>query len=230
MKLALLSHGTNAKTVKSDKGGQYLTAILYLAPANVSSRNVCPYASEGCRMSCLNTAGRGKFNNVQAARLRKTELFHADRDAFMAKLADDCAQFEAYCKRKGKKAAIRLNGTSDIAFETLKVGGFSNLMDAFKSVTFYDYTKWPSRLRCELPANYTLTYSRKETDDKAVVLENLRAGRNVAVVFAQLPTFWAGREVIDGDVTDLRFLDKAGVIVGLKAKGMAKNDTSGFVV
>jgi hypothetical protein len=39
-----------------------------------------------------------------------------------------------------------------------------------------------------------------------------------------------GRRVISGDHDDLRFLDPAGVVVSLKAKGRAKTDASGFVV
>jgi hypothetical protein len=36
--------------------------------------------------------------------------------------------------------------------------------------------------------------------------------------------------VIDGDLSDLRFLDRTGVVVGVRAKGKAKKDVSGFVV
>jgi hypothetical protein len=53
---------------------------------------------------------------------------------------------------------------------------------------------------------------------------------NVAVVFDTLPTTYLGRPVVNGDDTDLRFLDPQGVVVGLKAKGRAKKDTSGFTV
>jgi hypothetical protein len=35
---------------------------------------------------------------------------------------------------------------------------------------------------------------------------------------------------VDGDKDDLRFLDPQGVIVGLKAKGDAKHDDTGFVI
>ena len=55
-------------------------------------------------------------------------------------------------------------------------------------------------------------------------------GVNVAVVFRkELPSTWNNVEVIDGDKTDLRFLDGRGKIVGLTAKGDAKKDQSGFV-
>jgi hypothetical protein len=36
--------------------------------------------------------------------------------------------------------------------------------------------------------------------------------------------------VFNADETDLRFLDPKGVVLGLKAKGRAKKDTTGFVV
>ena len=35
--------------------------------------------------------------------------------------------------------------------------------------------------------------------------------------------------MMNGDESDLRFLDDKNVIVGLKAKGAAKKSTSGFV-
>jgi hypothetical protein len=35
---------------------------------------------------------------------------------------------------------------------------------------------------------------------------------------------------VDGDANDLRFLDPAGSMVWLKAKGKARADTTGFVI
>jgi hypothetical protein len=52
----------------------------------------------------------------------------------------------------------------------------------------------------------------------------------VAAVFSELPETYLGKPVINGDESDLRFLDAQGVIVGLVAKGKAKKDKSGFVV
>jgi len=45
-----------------------------------------------------------------------------------------------------------------------------------------------------------------------------------------VPESYKGYKVINGDVNDERFNDERGVIVGLKAKGEAKNDKTGFVV
>ena len=46
----------------------------------------------------------------------------------------------------------------------------------------------------------------------------------------ELPNEFLNLKVIDGDKDDLRFLDPASVIVGLKAKGKARKDNSGFVI
>ena len=82
----LLSIDTNAKTVKGQKFG-YMTAILYLAPAALSEViDVCSMASAGCKKVCLNTAGRGRFDNVQQARINKTLYFYFDQAGFMARL------------------------------------------------------------------------------------------------------------------------------------------------
>ena len=45
-----------------------------------------------------------------------------------------------------------------------------------------------------------------------------------------LPSFFKGLKVIDGDKHDMRFLDEDNVVVGLKAKGKARKDYSGFVI
>jgi hypothetical protein len=59
----------------------------------------------------------------------------------------------------------------------------------------------------------------------------LRKGVNVAYVFKdKLPKKFNGRKVIDGDKHDLRFKERpCGVIIGLRAKGLAKKQDSDFV-
>ena len=227
----------NAKTSKGESLG-YLTAILYLAPSDVSGRNVCPHASEGCRAACLFTAGMGAFSNVQAARIAKTKAFFANPKAFVETLAQDIAKAERKAQREGMELCVRLNGTSDLPWENLGGEAKVTLMARFPHLRFYDYSKNSSRVRAFLagrfPSNYSLTFSRSESNGETA-LELAQAGANVAVVFdtkkgAALPETWAGRPVIDGDTHDLRFLDARGRIVGLRAKGQAKKDESGFVV
>ena len=227
----------NAKTTKGESLG-YLTAILYLAPSNLSGRNVCSHASEGCIQACLFSAGMGAFSNVQDARIAKTKAFFANPKQFVEDLAKDIEAAQRKAARDGLELCVRLNGTSDLPWENLGGQAGVCLMRRFPDVKFYDYTKNPARIRAflagRMPENYSLTFSRSECNGETA-LELAKAGANVAVVFApkkgeDLPATWAGRPVVDGDLHDLRFLDGRGRIVGLRAKGKAKKDESGFVV
>lgn len=228
--MKLLTIGTNAKTIKSDKASDYLTAILYLAPADtVAGINVCPMAViAGCREACLYTAGRGAFNSVQQARIKKTMMFRDNRDGFMRTLIADIEEAIRKADKLGKRLAVRLNGTSDIAWENIRIDG-DTLFEVFPDVQFYDYTKLPGR---KVPSNYHLTVSYSNANT-AYAEKVQTSAKNWAVVFSdkdRIPSEFNGRKVIDGDATDLRFLDPAGVVVGLYAKGQAKKDNTGFVV
>lgn len=244
----------NPKIAKGKKQG-YLTAILHLAPHKLSGRNVCSHASAGCAAACLNTAGRGGINldsdglnQIQVARIQRTRYFTRDRANFMVDLADEIAAHVRRAIRAGFTPAIRLNGTSDIPWENVKLGAFGNIFDMFPDVQFYDYTKMPIRLRRNALniLNYHLTFSLSENND-AHAIEAIRRGINVAVAMnvkrsGTLPATFAliadtdaydgvciSAPVIDGDATDLRFLDARSSFVGLRAKGRGKADTSGFV-
>lgn len=214
--------------VKSAKSGEYLPYILHLAPARSSGHQTCPKATEGCEAACLNTAGRGRFDNVQKARIQKTHLFFNERQMFYSMLIKEIAAAERKAKKLGKQLTVRLNGTSDLKWEVYRMQDNKTIFELFPSVVFYDYTKIANRNANPFP-NYSLTFSAADGNDADVVtaLEN---GLNVAVVFRKdLPQTWNGRTVIDGDVDDLRFLDPANSIVGLRAKGKAKYDKTGFV-
>lgn len=224
--MKLLSTG-NPKLMKGEKKG-YLSFVLHLAPADVSGYETCPKRTEGCTSACLNTAGRGGMfkpggtNTIQEARKRKTRMFFEERTEFLKTLEADIKKGIKQAEKKGMIPAFRLNGTSDIAWE--KYG----IIDKFPNVQFYDYTKMRNRKVANLP-NYHLTFSKADGNDMDVRLA-ASAGMNVAVVFESVPDSYIGRTVVDGDDTDLRFLDPKGVVIGLKAKGRARKDTSGFVV
>jgi len=224
--MKLLSTG-NPKLMKGEKKG-YLSFVLHLSPADVSGYETCPKRTAGCTAACLNTAGRGGMfkpggtNTIQEARKRKTRMFFEQRDEFLVALEADIRKGIKQAEKKGMVPAFRLNGTSDIAWE--KYG----IIQKFPEVQFYDYTKIRNRKVAAL-SNYHLTFSKADGNDMDVRLA-ASAGMNVAVVFKDVPDAYIGRTVIDGDDTDLRFLDPKGVVVGLKAKGRARKDTSGFVV
>lgn len=225
----------NTKTMKGQSVG-FMTFVLHLAPHTRSGvGNVCPKATAGCIAACLNTAGYGGMfkpgtstNVVQEARIRKTKLFFQDRDAFMKMLAEDISKAITYATSRGLIPVFRLNGTSDLPWEKYPVNGAKNIFELFPTVTFYDYTKVLGRKIKSIP-NYHVTFSRAESN-QADVEKAIKAGMNVAVVFDQLPATYLDRMVVDGDVNDTRFNDPRNVVVGLKAKGRAKKDTTNFVV
>lgn len=225
--------GSNPKVVKGTKRG-YATLIMHLSPSDRSGLQTCSNATAGCRAACLNTAGRGGLfrkgetdNSIQAARRRRTHWFFTRRVEFMARLDREIENHVKLAKGKGLVPCVRLNGTSDIRWETIRDTDGKTVFDRHPKVTFYDYTKHPDRDVSGI-ANYSLTFSLAESNDSEAE-QALAAGLNVAAVFKQVPTEFLGRPVVDGDESDLRFLDPKGVVVGLKAKGSAKTDKSGFV-
>jgi hypothetical protein len=226
---------SSPKAIKA-QAYNYLNAIHYLAPADTSGVNICPKASAGCKALCLGwfsgQAGIGDDNGTRRSRLDKTQRFMRDRKAY---LADIVRQIERQQRRAAKrefKLCVRLNGSSDIAWEGIRLDNGQSLLERFPDIAFVDYTKIASRFDRKLSPNYHLTFSRSETNEQEC-LDLLARGINVAVVFAgDKPATWHGFECIDGDEHDLRHLDKkGGYVIALSPKGSkAKHDTSGFVV
>jgi hypothetical protein len=238
IKTTLLTSG-NQKILKGEKLG-YITKGIHLAPANLSGYEVCQWRSKGCTASCLNTAGRGQMNSIQVSRINKTKLFFEKKSEFLSKLAKEISSSIKLAVKKEMEAVFRLNLTSDLMWEDIQLFKGTNLFQHFPETQFYDYTKSFKRMcsfldkpfikgEAKFPSNYHLTFSRSENNDKKCEMVLAMSG-NVAVVFRnQLPKTWKGFEVVNGDETDLRFLDKRGVVVGLIEKGMAKKDLTGFV-
>jgi len=233
---ALLSVSSDAKTIKGETLG-FLTGILYLAPATTTKWNTCSMAKIAqCDVACLNTAGRGAFSSVQTARINKTIWFFTERNTFMQQLVVDINKLIKKASKKGLQPLVRLNGTSDIRWETVgftDVNGieYVNIFAAFPDVTFYDYTKDANRK--DLPNNYDLTFSYSGVEGfQPFVNIAIAKGMRMAVVFRtadSIPNTFKGIPVVSGDDSDVRHLDDK-VIVGLYAKGKAKLDSTGFVV
>lgn len=224
----LLSIGADAKTSKGIKLG-YLTGILYLSPSNYyTAENLCPFASEACRAACLFSAGRGRFYSVTRARVIKTLAYLADPIRFTRAIAKSIVKLQKKAWKAGLLPAVRLNGTSDIDWSLNRIDG-TNLFNLFPNVQFYDYTKDPTKAKRNRHDNYHITFSDSGTNGRMIALQS--AAINIATVFfGSLPELYNGRRVINGDAHDLRFLDPAGVIVGLTAKGEAKQLTAGKFV
>ena len=219
----------SAKIKKSLKNG-VMTYCVYLAPytmagvVNGKQINVCPN-SENCRDFCLNRSGRNKGDIlahgeeeriINKARIRKTRLFYEDRETFMQVLIHEIKKSKRYAERMGFGFSIRLNGTSDIsplAFRYMN----RNILDIFPEVMFYDYSKRPHAMEESMAhENYDVTFSY-DGANWSHCLEYLRKGGNVAVVFFgdELPETYKGWKVIDGNNSDVRYMDEKGCVVGL---------------
>lgn len=218
----LLTNGDqNTKLAKSNKKQkEFKTFGLSLAPATLAGvGNMCAFKSPACEAHCLDGSGmRSVWESIHLGKIAKTIVFNSHRQWFLDRLAIELNNKEKTAKKAGHRLAVRLNVLSDFPWET------TGIIDAFPQIEFYDYTKNPKRAGQVRP-NYWVTFSRSEVNQRATI-DTLRAGNNAAVVFAsslgrkftELPTTWEGFDVIDGDETDLRFLDRRGVVVGLKLK------------
>jgi hypothetical protein len=231
IKLGLFTKGANNTKLAKGRGSGYETIGLFLSPhtANSSRVNLCPFASAACISACLNTSGlAGIFPRILQARKRKSDLFLADRSAFIERLKEEIVVYDRRATKHGKRLAVRLNGTSDIDFP-------ASIFSSFPKIQFYDYTKSPykmSKYLCgNLPPNYhvTFSYSGENLEECHNILAR---GGNVAAVFSSndFPHTWQGYKVKTGEESDLRFLDRGPVVIGLKAKGRAKKERSQFII
>lgn len=217
----------DAETTRGSALG-ILTGILYLAPFDESGvANVCESSTAGCREGCLWTSGRAGFTpSIIAARINKTKTLFADREKFFDQMSKDILSLARKAEKRGMTPAVRLNGTSDLPWLA------KAMYTRHPNIQFYDYTKHPKPWLRTAP-NYDLTFSLSECN-LPDALDALKNGIRVAAVFdvkkgKPFPETWKGYPIIDGNTKDARFLDPKDVIIGLRAKGRAKKDTSGFV-
>jgi len=168
------------------------------------------------------------WSSSARARQWRTELLASDPDAFHAAIDRDLESLKRRADKLGMRPAFRPNGTSDMP------GMARAIAKRHPDLTVYDYTKIPQPHKRTLD-NYHLTFSYDGYNWEAC-RDALANGINVAVVFStkrsgKLPGFFRGMPVVDGDTTDLRFLDQVGgCVIGLRAKGKARKDNTGFVV
>lgn len=225
----------NSKFAKNI-GSKIRIVGLSLAQGNLSGREVCAHRSPACTRLCVGNQGLARvFSSIEQARIRKTKFFTDHPLLFRALLFAEIDSERKRCVKEGVKLAVRLNTFSDLPFPTMWRDDIVSRSD----VQFFDYTKalkrYESWLSGELPSNYHLTFSRREGTTTETIRKILSLGGSVAIPFRvkrsqELPKSWEGMPVVDGDKTDYRPADPVGVIVGLRAKGTAYNDSSGFVV
>jgi len=229
---------TSAKIMHSKEFSHQHTYAIYLAPANTSGYNTCSHSTPECRMGCLNTSGRAAIeifsgiDRIKNARIAKTRLFYEHPEFFMAWMIAEIKTKQAKAKREHFYFSVRLNATSDIDWENVKVNG-KTIFQIFSDVQFYDYTKNHNKFD-NLAPNYhlTLSYTGRNWDKCKVALSK---GINVAMVFnvkheSDLPAMYKGFKVLNGDLTDYRVDDAKGIIIGLKWKRIANRQAEKLVL
>lgn len=228
MKL-LDTQGSNPKAKKSAKYEFYGQPVRYATLSMMPNDKLCPMRqSAGCELPCLVTSGMaGVFPTVNASRQAKTDWWMNDRAGFLEQLKREMHNFMALCAKQGKLPVFRLNTISDIPWER-----HLDMTYEFRNAVFLDYTKIASRLG-NVPSNYHLIFSYSAKVDYAKqVAVAMESKAPMSVVFrGKFPIAFMGRPVIDGDASDIVNAQKRGHIVGLKAKGKARNDVGNpFIV
>lgn len=216
----------NAKTVKGESLG--FGSFLFMgAPHTESGYNACASSTAGCREACIFYAGRGAFDTVKQARIRKTILYFTKRREFLELVNKDIKSAIRWSKKNDLTPCFRLDGTTDLGIARYFVNEYPDNQ-------FYDYTKVITRLnKASKSVNWHTTFSLSEKTTVKQMKVLLASPSNIAVPFRNVPE--AGRRVLgrrieNGDENDLRFLDGHKKIITLKVKGRGRKSTNEFIV
>lgn len=205
--------GSSIKVEKGSTKG-FVTAIVYLQPANkVAAKTLCAGAKmAGCLDGCLISSGQLGMTTGQNAATRRTIKLLLDSYGFYSQLR---AEITKEHNKHGDKLAIRLNGTSDI--------DFNSFIASMPAIRFYDYTKVYKRVVDNMLSNYDLTYSGSANSAGSIrrTAKAIKQGHRVAIAFntgERKGEFKVPGGMLDFDSTDLRFLDEKS-LGSLKMKG-----------
>jgi hypothetical protein len=177
------------------------------------------------------------MSNVKEARVNRTHYYLQDKFTFLLQVTTEITKSAKNLAKKNQDLAVRLNGTSDIKLVEQIVTNYGK--DIPSNVVFYDYTKFPNKAGERILKSghrYQVAFSLSEDnwDDFHTLVKSKKAiGAAVFSVKADapLPVAYMGMPVVDGDSRDDLMLDvPLGTILGLRAKGQAKKDTTGFVI
>lgn len=218
------------------------------APHWISGYNTCAGASLECAKECIFFSGHGQrfmvhngTHHVAVARITRTLLMKEHFEHFKARFIKEVQAKIRKARDLGVGIALRPNVFTDEPFH-IRIPELWDLdLDAI-----YDYTKVlkASKMMMHDVGTYHITLSRNENTTQSDMIKAIRNKINVTLVIdlqdgESFPDTWTFDDgvdsitvpTIDGDKSDHRFLDPAGVAVLLKLKKSGNvngDDTSGF--
>ncbi len=215
----------NKKTSLGLKYG-WVTGTIAFTPGVL-----CP-SEQSCHKVCIGRYGSSSYPKAILGRKKKTDLFLRDPALFISMFEYELHVITKKLWNSKYRLAMRINAFSDVEWFL-----YEQMMDIIRDnpdVQFYDYTARAititKHLLGELPKNYDVTFSRK-ANNWPICKWVLESGGKVAAVFrGTRPKKYQGFPVVDGNKHDLTFKHPAGSIIGLKAKGLARFDKTGFVI
>ena len=204
--------------------------------------DLCNNASKDCRINCISVTGKGMFNSVYNARLKRKELLYHNPILFIAMYIRYALLELEYCLKHKRLLSNRFNILSDINIENINIIYKDNEIKLAKllynicqlSITKdmkiefdlkpYDYTKDYNRIELDY---YKLVYSVNSYDNDNT-LKAINNGMSLAMVFditnpnIPLPKTYKVNgitlDVIDTDKIDYLPLVTKQVIHGLRFK------------
>lgn len=238
MQLAYTSKGkkksilsSSVKWSKVDGFKKYGVTGLYLAPAtHIKGLNTCKFFGL-CKSGCIGYTGMLGFHQQGSLEWKTYALYH-HTVTFLTDLIKAIYLQAFKASIEGKEVFARLNGSSDIRWETIL--DLDSMTADFAGLKgFYDYTKYP---RVNNPyQSYHLTYSLSETTTDKQLQYNVNTLGRVAIVVPKkdklrllndYPTVFC-----DGDLHDMRPLDtKVFVLLqGKRATTKGKKLSDDFI-
>lgn len=214
----------SVKVLKGEALG-YLTGVLYMSAATVAyGVPTCSHhILADCGDKCLVKSGHMADLKAVQARRDRLELFLKDPALFFEILSREVKALKRRASSQGLKKAGRLNGTTDLDFTRITFNGLT-IFEHLKGLRWYDYTKNPNLAANYRAAGVPVTFSWYKKADTKKVIDLLDAGGTIAIAYSgsDLPADQKigdrSFRVIDGDISDLRFLDPKSVVVGLRFK------------
>ena len=217
VKVAYMSVGNHNQKIAKNR----IPSVSFTgAPHRMAGLNACTDSTTSCRKVCIRHTGRLDMPRALQVGVDRMLFLKDNPDEAISLIHWETVRAAA----KTPELARRLNVVTDLRWEDCAGWLFSEAPD---NVVTYDYTKHWDR-DPEPAERYRLTFSAGDRHNVADVFGMTERGRNVAMVFpaeykdTPYPDEWFGIPLINGDLTDFRYEDPTGVVVGLYAKGRAR--------